>query len=125
MEPSNFTPKTPCFIGQNYFAWSVKMKAYLRAFDLWDVVENDKEPAALLENPTWNQIKRHTEESTKRPEVQCRECKKVGHVERVYKQQTDHVQQAKVAEIVDEDEKKLFMASKVEKNCIATVNGDL
>ncbi|GKV36596.1 hypothetical protein SLEP1_g44708 [Rubroshorea leprosula] len=298
MESSNFTPKTPYFVGQNYSAWSVKMKAYLRAFDLWDFVENDREPAAFPENPTLNQIKRHTKESTKRykaltyihgsvsdkfstelllarqqrkpgtqskksskeiqinnlrrefevlrmketetvkeysdrvmkmvnqirvlggelkekrvvekvlvslpekfehkissledskdlsrmtlselvgslqaveqrkairqestsegaflmigkgkaqvkeddtqviggvkghldyhcwfrPGVQCRKCKKFGHVERVCKQQANRVQQAKVAEIVDEDEEKLFMASKVEKNCVATVNGDL
>ncbi|XP_044496576.1 uncharacterized protein LOC123218984 [Mangifera indica] len=42
------------------------MKAYLRAFDLWDVVEIDKQPNPLPENPTLNQIKHHSEEVTKR-----------------------------------------------------------
>ncbi|GKV09778.1 hypothetical protein SLEP1_g21226 [Rubroshorea leprosula] len=42
------------------------MKAYLREFDLWEFVENDREPVTLPANPTLNQIKRHTEESTKR-----------------------------------------------------------
>ncbi|GKV03117.1 hypothetical protein SLEP1_g15480 [Rubroshorea leprosula] len=53
------------FVRANYSAWSVKMNAHLRAFDLWDIVENDREPAALSENPTLNQIKRHIEEFTK------------------------------------------------------------
>ncbi|GKV50056.1 hypothetical protein SLEP1_g56772 [Rubroshorea leprosula] len=57
--------------------------------------------------------------------VQFRKRKNFGHVERVCKQQANHVQQAKVAEIVDEDEEKLFMVSKVEKNYVATVSGDL
>ena len=42
------------------------MRNYLRAFDLWDVVENNKEPPILLANPTIAQIKYHSEECAKR-----------------------------------------------------------
>ncbi|XP_044475713.1 uncharacterized protein LOC123203416 [Mangifera indica] len=66
MSSSNFTGVTaPVFSGENYAAWAVKMKAYLRASDLWDVVEVDKQPNPLLENPTLNQIKHHSEETAK------------------------------------------------------------
>ncbi|GKV39615.1 hypothetical protein SLEP1_g47362 [Rubroshorea leprosula] len=63
---SSFTTKTPVFNGHNYPVWSVKMKAYLRAFDLWEVVETDQQPPPLRSNPTLVQIKQHTEEVTKR-----------------------------------------------------------
>ncbi|GKV35861.1 hypothetical protein SLEP1_g44067 [Rubroshorea leprosula] len=42
------------------------MKAYLRAFNLWEVVETDQQPPPLRQNPTLAQIKQHTEEVTKR-----------------------------------------------------------
>ncbi|XP_044504630.1 uncharacterized protein LOC123224897 [Mangifera indica] len=46
------------------------MKAYLKAFDLWDmVIEIDKQPNLPPENPTLNQIKHHSEEVAKRYEV--------------------------------------------------------
>ncbi|GLT43009.1 hypothetical protein SLA2020_169860 [Shorea laevis] len=62
----SFTAKTPVFAGQNYTVWAVKMKAYLRAFELWEVVETDRQPAPLPPNATLAQIKRHSEEVAKR-----------------------------------------------------------
>ena len=42
------------------------MKAYLQAFDLWEVVEADKDPSPLRANPTVAQIKQHSEETAKK-----------------------------------------------------------
>ncbi|XP_016667266.1 uncharacterized protein [Gossypium hirsutum] len=39
---------------------------YLQAFDLWEVVNTDAEPAPLRANPTVAQIRQHTDERTKR-----------------------------------------------------------
>lgn len=49
--------KVPVFSGQNYAAWKVKMKAYLRAYDLWDAVEKEDEADSLPEHPTAAQKK--------------------------------------------------------------------
>ncbi|GKV37174.1 hypothetical protein SLEP1_g45233 [Rubroshorea leprosula] len=54
-----------------------------------------------------------------RPGVQCRKCKQFGHVERVCKEGSDRVQQAKIAEIVEEEE-HLFMAIKI-GDCSASI----
>ena len=43
-----------------------KIKTYLCAFNLWDVVENEKEPPHLPANSTVNQMKNYTEEKAKR-----------------------------------------------------------
>ena len=32
----------PVFLGANYHIWPVKMKSYLEACELWDMVENDQ-----------------------------------------------------------------------------------
>ena len=42
---------------KNYHSWAIKMKAYLRAMNLWDVIEKDENPT-LPHNPTVAQIKR-------------------------------------------------------------------
>ena len=54
------------FVGENYQIWSVKMQTYLEAFDLWEVVVEDKPIAPLLANPTLAQIKAHTNKKTKK-----------------------------------------------------------
>ena len=36
------------------------MKTYLKAFDLWDIVETNKEPAPLRGNSTIAQIQEHS-----------------------------------------------------------------
>ena len=42
------------------------MKTYLSAFDLWDVVEQEKEPPHLPANPIVNQMENYSEEKAKR-----------------------------------------------------------
>ncbi|KAG8485836.1 hypothetical protein CXB51_019242 [Gossypium anomalum] len=42
------------------------MRTYLQAFDLWEVVNTNAEPAPLRANPTVAQIKQHADERTKR-----------------------------------------------------------
>ena len=61
----SFPAKTPVFAGQNYGVWAVKMEAYLKAFDLWEIVDKDKQPTSLGNNPTVAQIKFHNEEKAK------------------------------------------------------------
>ncbi|KAL4340682.1 hypothetical protein GQ457_08G019310 [Hibiscus cannabinus] len=56
----------PLFDGQNYQLWAVKMKAYLRDSDLWDVVETRNDPPPLRNNPTVAQMKHHAEECAKK-----------------------------------------------------------
>ena len=47
-----FVSKPPKFSGNNYAIQDGKMNTYLKAYDLWEVVETSKEPTPLLENPT-------------------------------------------------------------------------
>ena len=65
MNSASFSPKTPVFIGQNFRIWAVKMEAYLKAFDLWEFVEKDKQPSPLGNNPTVAQMKFFNEEKAK------------------------------------------------------------
>ena len=62
---SSSLPPPPVFAGENYDLWAAKMKTYLRAQSLWEVVENGSNPAPLPENPTMNQIRFHNEEVAK------------------------------------------------------------
>ena len=43
--------------GGNYYIWSLKMQAYLKAYDLWEIVIEDKPITPLPANPTMAQIK--------------------------------------------------------------------
>ena len=62
MASSNISlPAPPVFTGKNYEIWAVKMKAQLRAYDLWDVVETGAEPPPLQENSTVAQMRFHSE----------------------------------------------------------------
>ncbi|KAA3474308.1 Integrase, catalytic core [Gossypium australe] len=56
----------PVFNGEGYHIWVVKMRTYLQAFDLWEVVNTDAEPTPLRANPTVAQIRQHADERTKR-----------------------------------------------------------
>ncbi|MFQ6648173.1 hypothetical protein Gotur_021197 [Gossypium turneri] len=59
----SFTPPPPpVFTRENYHFWVVKMKTYLQAHDLWNVIENDAEPPPLRANPTTAQMRQHSEE---------------------------------------------------------------
>ncbi|EOY19734.1 Copia-like retrotransposable element, putative [Theobroma cacao] len=59
-------PAPPVFSGENYAIWSVKMEAYLRAFDLWEVVEVGGDPPEQRQNLTIEQMKQYSEEVAKR-----------------------------------------------------------
>lgn len=65
MDSSSFSSKSPVFTGSNYGVWAVKMATYLRAFDLWEIMENNKQPNPLTANPTIAQIKFFNEEKAK------------------------------------------------------------
>ena len=54
------------FEGENYQIWFVKMQMYLEAFDLWEVVAEDKPIAPFPTNPTLAQIRAHTDKKTKK-----------------------------------------------------------
>ncbi|EOY32548.1 Uncharacterized protein TCM_040529 [Theobroma cacao] len=67
MASSNYSiAAPPVFNGNNYPMWAVKMKAYLKAFDLWEVVEVGGDPPTRQANPTIAQIKQYNEEVAKR-----------------------------------------------------------
>ncbi|KAH1108107.1 hypothetical protein J1N35_011875 [Gossypium stocksii] len=67
MSSSSFSPVAPpVFNGEIYHIWVVKIKTYLQAFDLWEVVNSNVEPAPLRANPTVAQIRQHADERTKR-----------------------------------------------------------
>jgi len=66
MDSTNFSPKTPLFTGQNFGVWAVKMETYLKALDLWEIVESDRQPTPLGNNPTIAQMKFFNEEKAKR-----------------------------------------------------------
>ena len=52
-------PLPEMFNGEEYDAWAVKMKYFLRAQKLWDLV--DKDPEKLPTNPTVAQMKEHAD----------------------------------------------------------------
>ncbi|XP_052482968.1 uncharacterized protein LOC128036130 [Gossypium raimondii] len=56
----------PVFNGEGYNIWVVKMKTYMQAFDLWEVVNSDVEPLPLRANPAVAQIRQHSDDRAKR-----------------------------------------------------------
>ncbi|XP_016679082.1 uncharacterized protein [Gossypium hirsutum] len=63
----SFTPPPPpVFTSENYHIWVIKMKTYLQAHDLWNVVENDTEPPPLRANPTIAKTRQHSEDCAKK-----------------------------------------------------------
>ena len=66
MDSSFFPTKTPVFTGQNFGVWALKIETYLRAFDLWEIVEEDKQPNPLGNNPTVAQIRFFNDEKAKK-----------------------------------------------------------
>lgn len=59
MASSSFNTATPpIFRNENYAIWAVKIEAYLRAFDLLNVVKvGGKPPVVRHANPTIAQLK--------------------------------------------------------------------
>ncbi|XP_049368928.1 uncharacterized protein LOC125833800 [Solanum verrucosum] len=69
MAPENQpTTGPPNFTGENYHIWAIKMKAYLKALNLWEVVELG-EPAVqpFRVNSTLNEIMKYDELMTTSP----------------------------------------------------------
>jgi transposase InsO family protein len=67
MASSGFSAPLPAaFNGENYNFWAAKMKAYLKAYDLWEITESGIEPPPLRANPTVAQIKQHSEDVAKK-----------------------------------------------------------
>ncbi|GAV92250.1 DUF4219 domain-containing protein/UBN2 domain-containing protein, partial [Cephalotus follicularis] len=58
-------PTPPVFGGEAYDFWYTKMRAYLRAYDLWETIEKGYQPPPEMDNPTVAQIKQQKEESSK------------------------------------------------------------
>ncbi|EOY08986.1 Gag-pol polyprotein-like protein [Theobroma cacao] len=56
----------PVFDGSNYGVWAVKMKTYLKGYNLWNAVEQDTEPQAPRENAPVAQVKQYEEEIAKK-----------------------------------------------------------
>ena len=65
---SNNLPLNPpfTFTCENYEIWSVKMHAFLKAYELQETVTEDKPLAALPANPTLAHIKSNNEEKAKK-----------------------------------------------------------
>ena len=57
----------PVFTGENFHIWERKMKAYLQALSLWDVVEVGEDPRPVGPNPTLNQMKLYEELKARKP----------------------------------------------------------
>jgi len=53
------------FSRENYNLWAVKLKTYLRAQSLWDVVEKGSIPPPLPNNLTLAQMRNHIDEEAK------------------------------------------------------------
>ncbi|KAK5794785.1 uncharacterized protein LOC108487894 [Gossypium arboreum] len=67
MSSASFSPHPLLvFNGENYHIWVVKMKTYLQAFDLWEIVNADIEPPPLRANPTIAQIRQHSDNRAKK-----------------------------------------------------------
>ncbi|KAF2308999.1 hypothetical protein GH714_042447 [Hevea brasiliensis] len=60
-----FAPPPPIFSREGYYIWVVKIKAYLKAFDLWEVTEMGRQPGTLRKDPTLAQLKAHSEKCAK------------------------------------------------------------
>ena len=69
------------FNGKNYHSWAIKIKAYLRAMSLRDVIEKDENPT-LPHNPTIAQIKDFDKQMTKRPRTLA--CLLSGVLEEIF-----------------------------------------
>lgn len=68
MPGNNFLSNPPSFTGDNYQIWAVKIKSYLVASDLWDMVEDDLVPE-LYEDPTIIEMRAYRDAVKRRSKV--------------------------------------------------------
>lgn len=54
-------PAPPIFTEETYDYWAVRMEAYLFAYNLWNIVEEEYVKVPLLKDPTLPQIRQDTE----------------------------------------------------------------
>ena len=67
MTSNNLLLNSPImFTGENYHIWSVKMQVFLEAYDLWEIISEDKPVSLLPTNPTVAQINFNNEEKEKK-----------------------------------------------------------
>ncbi|XP_017621978.1 uncharacterized protein LOC108466128 [Gossypium arboreum] len=70
MASTSFSPPSSfVFNGENYHIWVVKMKTYLQAYNLWEVVNTNVKLAPLRDNTVVAQIKHHSDKRAKRYKV--------------------------------------------------------
>ncbi|EOY20781.1 Uncharacterized protein TCM_012115 [Theobroma cacao] len=92
------------FNEDNYAFWVVKIKSYLKAFNLWDTVETKTEPVLRNVNPTIAQLNQHEEDIAKRS------CNQLGHVVKVCKNKSAAFdEKATIDEKVEAFDEVLFM----------------
>ena len=78
---NNISISIPIFKGENYHSWAIKMKVYLKAMSLWDVIETNEIPV-LPNNPTLAQIKYFDEQMARRPRALS--CLHSGESEEIF-----------------------------------------
>ena len=61
----------PVFNGENYDLWTVRMENYLKALDVWEVVEEDYDVPQLPDNPTIAQMKNHKERKNRKAKTKA------------------------------------------------------
>ncbi|EOY19848.1 Uncharacterized protein TCM_045223 [Theobroma cacao] len=67
MSASTVTQQTtPIFDGSNYLVWAIRMKAFLKGVNLWNIVENETEAPELRDNATPTQVKQYEEDIAKK-----------------------------------------------------------
>ncbi|XP_015165534.1 uncharacterized protein [Solanum tuberosum] len=59
----------PMFTGENYHIWVIKMKAYLKALSLWEIIESEDDPLPLGPNPTVAQMKIYEDAKSRKPKA--------------------------------------------------------
>ncbi|XP_017239901.1 uncharacterized protein LOC108212690 [Daucus carota subsp. sativus] len=69
MTSNNLSISIALFKGDNYHSWAIKMKEYMKALNLWDVIESDTKSTPLPRNPTSGEIKKHEEEMARKPKA--------------------------------------------------------
>ena len=66
MATNNFSAPTPTLTVENYHISAIKMNANPNGMSLWEVIENDADPAALPSNPILTWLKKHEEDLAKK-----------------------------------------------------------